>query len=144
MITSSIGVELEHAISSRDEEALEDTLNACFAVEHAESLVPHLVRLLKADWHFRHEDVASLLQRIRSPAAVASLIEAATLKFPYLQYNNSLAFARKCVWALADTGTVEAREGLRKLAAAADADIAAYAAKRLAQWDAETHRKTRC
>lgn len=104
-------------------------------------VVPTLVELLRARWHTRHEDTARWLQQLRDPRAVDALFETAFSKFPYLEYDNSYALARKCTWALADIGTPEARAKLEELARGADAEIAGYAQRRLDHWDSELKRK---
>src|SRR5688572_8448783 len=66
-------------------------------------------KLLQADWHYCHENIALILQGIKDPTTVNCLFEAAELHFDYLDYDDGFAFARKCTWALADIGTAEAK-----------------------------------
>ena len=104
-------------------------------------LGPVLAELLLLPWHQQHEDIAQTLQKLRVPSTVDALAKAALVKYDHLAYNDSHAFARKCTWALADIGTLEARGHLERLARAEDSEIAAYAQKRLDNWEAELHRK---
>ena len=98
-------------------------------------------RLLQADWHYRHEDVARILQSTKDPATVDCLADAAELQFDYLGYDDTCGFARKCIWALADIGTFEAKAKLQQLAHSKNELIAEYAQKRLNHWEAEQPRK---
>lgn len=104
-------------------------------------VVPILIDLLRSTAHQRHEEVARWLQDLRDPRSIDALYVTASTRYVYLEHDDSHALARKCTWALADIGTVEAREKLRLLAANADSEIAGYAQKRLDNWTAETARK---
>jgi hypothetical protein len=100
-----------------------------------------LCRLMAEDWHQQHEDIAQLMQRIKDPRCIEVLYGTALKKFEYLVYNESLALARKCTWALADIGTPEAQQAITQLANAGSEAIAGYARKRLDNWQKELHRK---
>jgi hypothetical protein len=110
-----------------------------YAAEHA----PALTELVVATWHTRHEDVASALQDARDPRSVDDLARAARMKHAHFAHDDSHAFARKCVWALADIGTPEACRRIEELAIGDDAEVASYAQRRLDRWDAELGRKGR-
>ena len=133
--------QLQAAIDKKDGNAVEDALLLCYDKEGGADYVGLLVNLLLADWHMRHEDVALELQRLRSPLAVSALRVTATRKFQYLEYNDSHALARKCTWALADIGTMEAKSKLIEIAACEDPEVAGYAHKRLENWESELGRK---
>jgi hypothetical protein len=125
---------LDEATRLGDADAVECALLVADGRTGDTDLVPTLITLLRATWHMKHEDLALWLQRLRDARAVDALYEAALTKHAYLHYNNSYALARKCTWALADIGTLEAREKLRQLAAGEDREIAGYARKRLDAW----------
>jgi hypothetical protein len=55
-------------------------------------------------------------------------------------YDECFGLARKCTWALADIGTPEAHARLEILAKHSNPQIAAYAQKRLDEWDDERPR----
>jgi len=107
----------------------------------SENLAPVLAQALEEPWHELHEDIARTLQLCRDPRTVPALARAARTKHAYLAYDDSHAFARKCIWALADIGTPEAHAHLQELAQEADSEIAGYARRRLARWDEERARK---
>jgi hypothetical protein len=106
-------------------------------------LVPTLIALLGSPRHREHEEIALWLQDLRDPRAVDALHAAALAKHAYLEHDSGYALARKCTWALADIGTIEAQERLRRLADGADREIAGYARKRLDGWTEELARKGR-
>ena len=134
--------QLRIAISQSDPRALDEALGpACARVAEDPRVVPLLCTLLSLDWHEEHEELAQLLQQQCDARAVEALARAARLKFGYLAYNNSSAFARKCVWALADIGTDDARQRLVELAESDDAELASYAKRRLERWEQELRRK---
>jgi hypothetical protein len=137
-----IGSELRRAVLSQDAKAVDHALLLAVRLHlMTADLAPLLAQLLLLPWHFKHEDIALALQRLRVPATADALAQAALMKHDYLAYNGSHAFARKCTWALADIGTPEARAHLESLSRVDDVELAAYAKKRLDNWDDELGRK---
>lgn len=94
-------------------------------------LVHILNNLLSEDWHYRHEDIVSLLQGMKSPTSVEALYQTALTKFDYLSYDDLYGLARKCTWALSEINTNESFERLRLLPQTDNAYIRQYANKRL-------------
>ena len=92
--------------------------------------VPVLCRLMLADFHQRHEDIARYLQSLRDPGSVEALFEACFIQLPYF-WDDGDALARKCTWALHDVGTPEAFERLRALTDHPRPSVIGYARKRL-------------
>lgn len=88
-----------------------------------------------------NEDVVRALQQLKTAGAEGALERAAFDRRGFDTIDEGLAIARKCTWTLADIGSSEARDGLERLAGGADAEVAAFAQKRLDAWDAEGHRK---
>jgi hypothetical protein len=134
--------ELRGALALQDARTVESALVLafCFKVLTAD-LAPLLVELLLLPWHYKHEDIASALQGLRVPGTADALAQAALVKHDYMDADDSYPFARKCIWALADIGTREARAHLERLARANDTEIAAYAQRRLDKWNEELTRK---
>jgi hypothetical protein len=60
------------------------------------NLVDILNKLLLWDWHYRHEDIVSLLQGMKSPSSIEPLFQTAFKKFDYLNYDDCYGLARKC------------------------------------------------
>ncbi|HEX6180291.1 MAG TPA: hypothetical protein VFZ47_03550 [Chitinophagaceae bacterium] len=131
----------EHAIRIKAPGEVEDAVNATYTMDQPDDFVPYLVQLLESPWHFDHEDIASLLQHIAAPETVDVLFKIATTKFEYLDYNDSKPLARKCTWALADIGSNKAKEALIELSKNQDSEIAAFAQKRIDNWESEARRK---
>jgi hypothetical protein len=131
--------DLVEAVTAKDGVALE---RAIAALEPKPGAVAGtLAALLSATWHQSHEDLARLLQDARDPDTVDALFHAATLRLAYLDYNNSEAFNRKCIWALVDVGTPDAKSRLAELARIDDPMIAGFAQRRLDRWERELSRK---
>ncbi len=133
---------IKKSINPNDPYSVENALNEVH--KHEEKIleyVPFLVELLNEDWHYKHEDIVLLLQSSKDSRAVDVLYKTALKKYPYLDYDNSYALARKCTWALADIGTPEAKDKLFLLSKVEDEEISNYAKKRLGDWEKEKQRK---
>lgn len=141
----SFASHLQSIMRNRDDSALDSLLLTTHRSQG--ELPPEAVELIKelilADWHKQHEDLARTLQRHKKTTSVSALERAAQLTLPYLVEQQTLdAFHRKCTWALADIGTLEARNALIKLSRCDDIELAGYAQKRLDQWGDEIPRKS--
>lgn len=79
------------------------------------NFVDILCELIVADWHRQHENIAMVMQKLRDPRCVEPLYQTALARFPYLAYDDAHALAVKCLWALSDTNTEEARHKLELL-----------------------------
>lgn len=75
-----------------------------------------LSALLVADWHYRHEDIVSALDRFRDPKTIEALFVAAQQKHDYLEFDEAHALAVKAIWGLGNLAHPEAMEKLRLLA----------------------------
>ncbi len=122
---------LAEAADSRSEQDIESMLAICCSYGALSTeAVPLLCRLLTADYHGRHEDVARYLQDLRAPRSVDALYEACFLDLPYF-FDDGDALARKCIWALSAVGTPEAVAALRRLTRHPRESVVGYAQKRL-------------
>jgi len=131
----------ESAIRTKNPDEVDMAVAEAFSVLETSDCIPFLCQLLEFDWHYDHEDIASLLQQIASPKSVDVLFKTATRKFEYLNYDDSKPLSRKCIWALADIGNAESRKALIELTKNQDAEIAGYAQKRIDNWNLEIGRK---
>jgi len=124
---------LDNAYDDQSEEDLEYALMLLPIDEFAatEKYATVLNRLILADWHCRHEDIASLLKGIKSPGSVDVLYKAALAQHDYLDYDDTYQLARKCIKALVSIGSDDAIEALRCLSKSETPEIAAYAQKEL-------------
>lgn len=129
------------AIEAKDAEQVEDALYENFSSGFTSEYVPALIELLGKPWHYRHEDVVSILQGLKDPRSVDALYNEAHSEYEYLNYDDCYGLARKCTWALADIGTPEAKTKLQQLAQENNQIVADYAQKRLNNWEEEKSRK---
>lgn len=106
---------LIEARDNKDPDLLEDGITLIFIFKEMKYPVKELNELLLESWHYRHEDIASLLQDAKSPTSIDALNKAVMTKFGYLDFDDSYALAVKCIWALGEIGTPEAMDKLTKL-----------------------------
>jgi len=99
----------------------------------AENFTDILCKLVVADWHFQHENIASTLQILKDPKTIDSLYAAALLNLKYLEYSDVAPLARKCIWALSEIGTSEAKAKLKQLAGSDCEKVSDYALRQLKQ-----------
>ena len=107
---------LEDAYRAQDGEDLECALTIGFAFGFAPEHTKTLCHLVEADWHVRHEDVVSALDKLRSPETVEALFRATQWIPKSLEYDDSRALAVKAIWALGKIPGTEAEAKLEMLA----------------------------
>ncbi|MFP1727026.1 hypothetical protein [Lonsdalea quercina] len=112
---SLISEEIENACQKEDADELEDAITLIFIFNEKKIPVEKLNRLLLEHWHYKHEDVASLLQDIKSESSVDYLFKATQENYKYLSSDDSHALAIKCIWALGEINNDSARLKLGKL-----------------------------
>ncbi|GAA4936854.1 HEAT repeat domain-containing protein [Streptomyces coeruleoprunus] len=98
-----------------------------------EEFLEPLIELSRADWHTRHEDVVSMLGKLRSLKAVPTLGEVARWVPEYLNWDENRALAVKAIWALGAIPGAEAREALEGLRDDENEIIRENAVKQLAR-----------
>jgi hypothetical protein len=86
----------EHALESENSEAVDKAVNESLSIDNPEDVIPYLIQLPESTWHFDHEDITLVLQRIGDPRATEVLLKTATRKFEYLEYDDSKSLSRKC------------------------------------------------
>ena len=91
----------------------------------------NLCDLLQEDWHYSHEHIAMLLKEAKDPSTVNCLYQATVISFPYLEYDSTYQFARKCIKAMSAIGNDEALNKLNLLAENQNNNISDYAKKEL-------------
>lgn len=108
---------LENAFLWKNSDDVEYYMHVAFVFDLLTlGYVPILIKLLAEDWHKRHEDIASVFQRLRAPEPIDVLYNTALRKFKYLDYDDNYALAVKCIWALGDIETKAAKAKLELLA----------------------------
>ena len=110
---------LRAALAQKDYEELRPAMTLMYSLSENsvldEDLIHAFEQALVEDWHQKHEDIAFMLQKIKSPSSVHSLFQAATMSFDYLKNDEFYALARKCLWALGSINTPEARAMIYRL-----------------------------
>lgn len=114
--------ELEDALIRKDAAQVECALLLTFHFGNQERHAAILCKLLLEDWHHQHENIASLLQDLKDPSSIECLYQTALTHFAYLDYDEAYALAVKCIWALGDINTDDAK-GKLLLLAHSDNDI---------------------
>jgi hypothetical protein len=132
--TETIRKDLASAVALCDSRALEDAVYAAFEADLPPELAEVFAQVLLLPWHFRHEDIATALQRMKDPRTVPALFAAASAKHAYLAYDETCSLARRCLAALSAIGTDEARARVAALASGGDAIVAKFAQRRLETW----------
>lgn len=141
MTNNEICNNIRTALQSREPYEVEESLMPLYQLSEIGEFINDLIELLKADFHFKHEDIVRLFQYAKDPKTCQVLKETAFKNFGYLNYDDSFGLARKCTWALADIGTSEAKNFLKEISETANDVISKYAMKRLENWNNELHRK---
>jgi hypothetical protein len=108
---------LQDAVARRDPVDVELALIVCSTFGLSADLVPILVQLAAANWHERHEDVATALGTVGggSPDAVEALVHLATWVPEYLEFDRARALARKAVRSLGAMRSDAANQALEVL-----------------------------
>jgi len=123
---------LNNALATQDPDDVEyPMLFASIFDLYNQDLSDILCKLLLQDWHYKHEDIVSIMQGLKNPSTVDALYLTAFKTYKYLDYDEFFGLARKCTWALSDINTKEAIEKLKLLAQSDNPLIKSYAEKRL-------------
>lgn len=129
---TALGLDLlRDAVDRRDPVDVELALVVCFRFGFTDGHLQPLLTLASADWHQRHEDVASALGELRSPASVDALAHLAQWVPAYLEFDRARALAVKAIWALGGIGGDAARQALASLAGSSCSIVADNAVAQL-------------
>lgn len=97
----------------------------------SEDYVGIICKLLESHWHFQHENIAMILQKLKSPASIDYLYKAALTQLDYLDFDEAYALAVKCIWALGDINTEDSRKKLKVITESENEIIRDNAVKQL-------------
>lgn len=122
---------LRDAVDRRDPVDVELALVVCFRFGFTDGHLQPLLILASADWHQRHEDVASALGELRSPASVDALVHLARWVPAYLEFDDAHALAVKAIWALGGISGDAAHQALASLAGSSCSIVADNAVAQL-------------
>lgn len=97
-ISNTIVNGLREAYQSKNSDSVEEFIYLTFVFEFFdERIVDVANRLLVCDWHYKHEDITWILQKISSCESLEYLYEAIELQPQYLAWDDNYAFEVKCV-----------------------------------------------
>lgn len=122
---------LRDAVDRRDPVDVELALGVCFKFGFTEDHLRPLLALVSTDWHQRHEDVASALGELHSPASVDALVHLARWVPGYLEFDDARALAVKAIWALGGIGGEAAHRALTSLTGSSSDIVAENAVAQL-------------
>jgi hypothetical protein len=122
---------LRDATERQDPVDVELALVVCFRFGFSDAHLQPLLALAFADWHQRHEDVASALGKLRSPASVDALAHLAQWIPAYLELDDARALAVKATWALGGISDDAAHRALTSLASSSCSIVAEAAVAQL-------------
>lgn len=116
--------EMVMAFESQDAERLGYLIYALFLwdermgeqkANELEKFLDILNELLISDWHYKHEDITLLLQKISSDKSIKYLYDAIELHPEYLAWDDNYSFEVKCVRAIYYIGKEKSYSYLEKL-----------------------------
>lgn len=131
--------QFDSILRSKDPQKAYEFYQLDFSECTEDEIIQMEMKLFEESWHTLHDELASNFQIKRNPAVVQLLCKAVLEgKIPEFDYKP---VSRKCTWALADIGTVEAFDCLKAIAQSKDETLAEYAQKRIQLWEDEMARK---
>lgn len=117
-IASYVLINLKNSLILRDPDLVEYSLLLAFNffLFEDQKFIDILCALLVEKWHYKHEDIAMIFQRLKKSGCEENLYVTANTYFDYLSYNDCESLIVKCAYALGDINTEEAIEKLRLMA----------------------------
>lgn len=97
---------------------------------YIERYVTILNTLLNCEWHYQHENMVMILQKLKSPSSISCLYKEISTDREYLKYNNESKIV-KCLWALGEIGTEQALDKIYILANSENKMISIHAIEQL-------------
>lgn len=115
-IESVIEQGLDASFRSKSATDVEQYIYLIFKFEvYKKEYVDILNNLLISEWHYQHENIVILLEKISSLSSIPYLYNAIDLRPQYLTCNNSHSFEIKCVRAIYYIGKEKAIPYLKEL-----------------------------
>lgn len=100
---------LNDTLESRNSQNVEIFIYLIFLFDvYYGKYVPILNDLLNCEWHYQHENIIMILQKLKSPTSVESIYKEIFIDREYLKYNDNESKIVKCLWALSKIGTDDA------------------------------------
>lgn len=115
-ISKTIMSGLYEAYQNKNSYDVEVLIYLIFVFEFFDDRLVDIVnRLLVSDWHYKHEDITWILQKISSCESIEYLYEAIKLHPKYLAWDDNYSFEVKCVRAIYNIGKDKSYSYLEKL-----------------------------
>ncbi len=107
---------LHEAYQSKNADSVEEFIYLTFVFEFFDKRILDVSnRLLICDWHYKHEDIVWILQKISSCDSIEYLYKAIKLQLQYLAWDDNYTFEVKCVRAIYYIGKEKTFPYLKKL-----------------------------
>ncbi|MBQ7065705.1 MAG: hypothetical protein IJN92_02695 [Lachnospiraceae bacterium] len=107
---------LVEGYKNQNADGVEEYIYLTFVFEFFDKrIVDILNQLLVSEWHYKHEDIVLLLQKISCKESIEYLYNAIELRPQYLVWDDNYAFEKKCVRAIYYIGKEQAFSYLEKL-----------------------------
>lgn len=74
-----------------------------------------LNKLIISRWHYKHEDIVQLLEKISSFESLNYLYQAVYIRLDYLSWDDNYSFEKKCIYAISKIGKQKALPYLKKI-----------------------------
>lgn len=113
--------ELKNSYDSMNSKRIEYLIYVLFILNNEisnfdiEKYTQMLDDLLISDWHYKHEDIIQLLEKISSFESLDYLYKALYLKLDYLEWDENYSFEKKCMYAISKIGKQKAIPYLKKI-----------------------------
>jgi hypothetical protein len=120
---------LNESLINKNGIAVDNLIYAAYKNGVNESFLEVLCKLIEVreEWLYKHEDIATLLEKIKSPASVPYLYRLAD----NYETSDMHSIPLKAMWALRAIGNLEAEESLSKLCQSSDERKAKIAKQQL-------------
>lgn len=120
------------AYQSQNADIVDEFIYLTFIFEFFDERIVDVVnKLLVSDWHYKHEDITWILQKISSDKSIEYLYDAIELRPQYLEWDDNYAFEVKCVRAIYYIGKEKAFSYLERLCEHPNATISEMAQRQL-------------
>lgn len=124
--------ELVEAYQCHSADNVEEFIYLIFVFEYFNVRYTDILNhLLISDWHYQHENIVILLQKICSFDSLPYLYKAIELQLPYYQESNNCAFEMRCIRAIYQIGKKDLFSYLEKLCRHSNDDIREMAQRQI-------------
>lgn len=115
-ISNTIINGLLEAYQSKNADSVDEFIYLTFVFKFFDERIVDVVnRLLLCDWHYKHEDIIWILQKISLCDSIEYLYKAIELQPQYLDWDDNYTFEVKCVRAIYYIGKEKSFPYLKRL-----------------------------